>query len=61
MAAGANAVSSGDIVEAIDQLTSLLAKLDGEPQPGDWMVDSPEKDALRGDVELLVSLLEYLL
>ena len=39
--AAANAVASGDFQDAIDQLTSLLAKLDGAPNPPDWMVDSP--------------------
>ena len=59
--AAAKAVASGDIQSAIDQLTSLLAKLDGDPQPKDWMVDSPEKDFLRDEIEVLVILLEFLL
>jgi hypothetical protein len=57
----ANATAAGDIADAIDQLTSLLAKLDGSPQPKDWMVDSAERDQLRADMEDLILLLEYLL
>lgn len=59
--AAANAVAAGNIADAIDQLTSLLAKLDGEPKPKDWMVDSLEKDALRADIEGLITLLGFLL
>ncbi len=59
--AAANAVAAGNIADAIDQLTSLLAKLDGEPKPKDWMVDSLEKDALRTDIEGLITLLGFLL
>lgn len=64
--AAANATSDEDFVDAFDQLTSLLAKLDGELQPKDWMVGStpdspaPEKDNLRADVEFLKFLLEFL-
>ena len=62
--AAANATSDEDFDDAIDQLTSLLAKLDDEPQPPDWMVpstpESPEKDNLRGEVEFLKFLLEFL-
>ena len=56
--AAANAVASGDFQDAIDQLTSLLAKLDGAPNPPDWMVDSPEKVLLRSNVETLITSLE---
>ena len=56
----ANATSAEDFAGAIDQLTSLLAKLDDEPQPPDWMVPSPQKEGLQGEVELLKFLLEFL-
>ncbi len=55
--AAANAVNSGDIDDAIDQLLSLLAKLDDDPTPPDWMLDSLEKDGLRKDIELIIDLL----
>lgn len=58
--AAANATSAEDFDDAIDQLTSLLAKLDGQPQPPDWMVPSPVKNDLRSEVELLKFLLEFL-
>ena len=59
--AAANATAAGDIQSAIDQLTSLLAKVDGQPQPKDWMVPSPEKDDLRSAIEVGIFLLEFLL
>ncbi len=55
--AAANAVNDGNILDAIDQLLSLLDKLDGDPTPPDWMVDSAEKDDIREEVELLIELL----
>jgi len=59
--AAANAVAANDIAEAIDQLTSILAKVDGEPEPKDWMIDSSEKAMVRTQIELLIALLELLL
>ena len=59
--AAANATASGGIQPVIDKLTSLLAKLDGAPQPKDWMVDLPEKSSLRNEIEGLIFLLEFLL
>ncbi len=61
LSAAANATASGDIQSAIDQLTSLLAKVDGDPQPKDWMVASPQKDFLRDELAGVVILLEFLL
>ncbi len=54
----ANAIAAGDLQGAIDELTSLLEKIDGQSPPPDWMHDSTEKTALADDVELLISLLE---
>ncbi len=51
-------IAADDIQDAIDKLNSLLAKIDGEPSPPDWMEDSPEKTALAEEVGLLISLLE---
>lgn len=53
----ANLIAAGDIQGAIDKLSSLLAKIDGEPSPPDWMEDSPVKTALAEEVRLLISLL----
>ena len=52
-----NLIATDDIQGAIDKLTSLLAKTDGQPSPPDWMEDSPEKTALAEEVRLLISLL----
>ncbi|MCH8822936.1 MAG: hypothetical protein IH984_05440 [Planctomycetes bacterium] len=56
----ANAVANGDFAGAIDELLSLLAKLDGDPQPKDWMTASDTRDALVLEIELLIILLEFL-
>ena len=53
----ANAIAAGDIAGAIESLESLLAKIDGQSPPPDWMDDSPEKTALAVDVVLLIALL----
>lgn len=61
VSSAANAVASGDIEGAIEQLNSLLLKLDGDPKPKDWMAESPEKEQLLQEVVDLIELLEYLL
>ena len=58
--AAANASNAGDIDGAIDQLLSLLEKLDGDPTPPDWMVDSDEKEAIVAEIELMLALLVLL-
>jgi hypothetical protein len=60
-AKAANFIAKGEIQNAIDSLTSLLLKIDGESPPPDWMDDSPEKTALFEEVSLQIELLEYLL
>jgi len=55
--AAANAVNVGDIESAIDQLLSLLEKIDGVDSPPDWMFDSIKKETLAGEIALLISLL----
>ena len=48
--------------DAIDQLESLGAKLDGDPHPHDWMVEGTlEKDTVRDDVDELAALIALLL
>lgn len=58
--AAANAVAAGDYPDAIDQLESLLQKLDGDPNPEDWMVDGDEKSGLASEIELMLTLLQLL-
>jgi hypothetical protein len=53
----ANAIAAGNIQGAIEALTSLLEKIDGQSPPPDWLVDSPEKTALTQEVSVLISLL----
>jgi len=57
-AAAANAIADGSIQQAIDILTSLLAKVDGVTPPPDWLVDSAEKTEMANDVSQLISLLQ---
>lgn len=56
----ANAIAAGDIQSAIDSLMSLLAKVDGQSPPPDWMDDSPQKTTLQGQLIFLITLLELL-
>ena len=60
LTAAANAVRAGDIQGAIDLLESVLLRLDGDASPPDWMVD-PQRTILRGQITLLIALLELLL
>jgi len=53
----ANSIAVGDTAAAIDQLSSLFQKLDGEPSPGDWMGDSPQRNDLRNQIGLILGLL----
>src|SRR5262245_2690128 len=58
LTSAANKVAVGDEQGAIDELTSLLQKVDGDPSPADWMADGPQKDSLRYEIELMISLLQ---
>jgi hypothetical protein len=49
--------STGDRQGAIATLLGLLARLDGDPSPADWMVAGPERDGFRNTIVLLVALL----
>lgn len=60
LTSAANNLASGDIFSALDELSSLLQKLDGDPSPTDWMVEGPDKEALYADVLQLIFLLNYL-
>lgn len=53
----ANALALGEEEIALALLFSVLRRIDDQSPPKDWMVPSPEKDALREDVELLISLI----
>jgi len=54
-------VDAGDIAGAIGKLENVLMFIDGEPGPADWLEDGPDKDMLREEVELMISLLELAL
>ena len=54
----ANQVADGDIQGAIDELEKVLKRVDGDPNPPDWLEDGPEKDELRSAVETLIALLQ---
>jgi len=60
LTAAANATANDDLQDASDQLTSVKAKIDGNPQPKDWMGASPERDALRQEIDELIELLDVL-
>jgi hypothetical protein len=53
----ANKVALGDRFGAIDDLTDLIQKIDGNTAPPDWMVYCNEKNALLAEVQLMVYLL----
>jgi hypothetical protein len=53
----ANKVAQGDRIGAIDDLTALVDKLDGDSSPPDWMVYGDEKNALLSEVQLIIYLL----
>ena len=61
LSAGANATAAGNFQDAIDQLVSLGQKLDGNPQPKDWMVESAERDSLVTGIGNMIVLLQFLL
>lgn len=50
-------IAAGDYLAAIDELTSLLKKLDGKPNPPDWILPSDEKATIAAEIELAISLL----
>lgn len=54
-------IAAGDYLAAIDELTSLLKKLDGKPNPPDWILPSDEKAAIAAEIELAISLLAMML
>ena len=58
--AAAKAVGKGDYDGAMDGLTSLYQKLDGQPSPNDWMVPGPDRDMLRDAIILELSLIALL-
>lgn len=54
----ANKVAIGDSFGAIDELTSLLQKLDGNASPPDWMANGTAKDELYNEIQLMIALLD---
>ncbi len=62
LVSAAKKVAAGHYSAAINILEKLLDnRLDGEPKPRDWMVESPEKQALIDEIALMIGLLELLL
>jgi probable HAF family extracellular repeat protein len=54
----AKAVAEGDLEEAIDLLHCVLARMDGQPRPDDWLLPSETTSSLRREIEGLASLLD---
>jgi hypothetical protein len=55
-----NLTASGEFYAASQSLANAFWRLDGDPSPPDWMVDSPQKAALRDEAWVLVALLRGL-
>lgn len=53
----AKAIADGDDDDAIDQLLSALAKVDGVAPEPDWMDAGPSQEEIRDSLELLIVLL----
>ena len=54
----ANALAAEDIATAIDEMSSLLDKIDGQSRPPDWMAATQDKADLADDVLALIAALE---
>ncbi len=52
----ANAITIGDYATAADLLDGVYVRLDGDPEPNDWMEPSTEKDLLADYVLLLLTI-----
>lgn len=57
LTAAANLTAEGDYAGAIEQLLSLLQKLDGEASPPDWLYPSQCRDDLRDGIEEMIAAL----
>ena len=53
----ADAIGRGSPSSAVALLRTVLQKVDGAPQPADWVVDSPEKTDLASVLTVLINLL----
>ena len=53
-------LAANHIQGAISQLTSLVARLDGEPNPEDWMDPSEKKERVREGLEGVIAMLKSL-
>ena len=61
LSSAANAVTAGDFQDAVDQLKDLLTKLDGKPDPEDWMLPgTTEKTTVANRMRRAVVLLGHL-
>ncbi len=50
-------IAAGQYDAALEELESLLKKLDGAPNPPDWILPSYEKETLASEIELAIALL----
>jgi len=57
VAQGANLIDYGYPELALIYLDVALSLIDGEPDPDDWMVDSPEKSQFAAEIEAIIQLL----
>lgn len=58
-AMAANLIECGHDAAADALLCAVLAFVDGQPNPPDWMVASPQKTAIAAEIEVIRSLLWY--
>jgi len=54
----AKAIRQGDLENALDLISNVLRRIDGESPPKDWMDESSERDDLATGVLILISLTE---
>jgi hypothetical protein len=54
----AKAIAEGDFETALELLESVRSRLDGLPNPEDWLLDSPERTELLHQIEALEALLD---
>ena len=59
-AEAAGAIAAGAYADASDALHSLRDRVDGEPHPKDWIVDSDQRDAIVEQLDRIILLIDYL-
>jgi hypothetical protein len=56
----AKELSKGHADKALRELNDLLERVDNEPDPDDWMVESQDRSDIADEVALLIDLIQYL-